>query len=124
MASSAIGLSDEARGADTRCVLMPAVVNIQMLGSAQSGHASWSQFVDSFRRTAEEQIDMLPAVGLFVLLLAMAIINWQIAKRMSRMSRTASRKPSHEDKGGVEQSALVEDADSLVDDDGDHRRAA
>lgn len=70
---------------------MRSLVHILPIGEISGGARSWADFVASFRRTAAEQLDMLPMVGFAALLIVVAVLNWKIAKWLSK--RSASKRP-------------------------------
>ena len=63
---------------------MPAPISIPVLAAATSGADSWASFLDSFRRTAAEQIDLLPVVGFVLLVIVIVVLDWKVAKLLSR----------------------------------------
>ena len=69
---------------------MRRVMSIPMI--AETGADSWMEVVASFRRTAAEQIGMLPEVALVILVFIVVVLNWKLAKRLPRsMASSRSR---------------------------------
>ncbi|MEZ6317542.1 MAG: hypothetical protein R3B49_02130 [Phycisphaerales bacterium] len=64
---------------------------------ASSGRVSWSQFVRSFRESTAAQLDMLPSIGVGVLVLILVWINWRVAKRLSASMGQGRRAPAAEE---------------------------
>jgi len=65
---------------------------------ATSGRVSWTEFVRSFRQTAAAQLDMMPAIGVGVLVLILVWINWRVAKRLSASIERSRTHPKPADK--------------------------
>ncbi len=71
---------------------MRTLLDSNLIASTADGASSWAEFLSSFRETAADQLEMLPAVGFGLIVFVMIVLNWKIAKRLSKSSAPAKPK--------------------------------